>query len=48
MDKIIVANILDVELNDIYPCEIHISDGYIEELIPIATTDPSDVDSRIY
>lgn len=44
MDKIIVANILDVELNDIYPCEIHISDGYIEELIPIATTDPSDVD----
>ncbi|WP_295722798.1 adenine deaminase [uncultured Methanobrevibacter sp.] len=44
MDKIIVANIVDVELNDIYPCEIHISDGYIEEVIPIATTDPNDVD----
>ncbi len=44
MDKIIVANIVDVELNDIYPCEIHISQGYIEEVIPIATTDPNDVD----
>ena len=44
MDKIIVANIVDVELNDIYPCEIHISNGYIEEVIPIATTDPNDVD----
>ncbi len=43
MDKIIVANIVDVELNDIYPCEIHITDGYIEEIIPIASTDPNDV-----
>ena len=38
MDKIIVANIVDVELNDIYPCEIHITDGYIEEIIPIIAT----------
>lgn len=44
MEKVIVANMVDVEFNDMYPAEIYIEDGYIKDVIPIVTSDPTDVD----
>lgn len=44
MERVIVANMVDVEFNDMYPAEIHIDDGIITDVIPIVTSNPTDVD----
>lgn len=44
MEKIITANIVDVKFNNMYPAEIRIKDGYITDVIPIATDSLEDID----
>ena len=44
MEKIITANIVDVKFNNMYPAEIKIKDGYITDVIPIATDSLEDID----